>query len=185
MITTEDLKKDYIYLVEYDPEWPNLAVEEISAVRKVLPFSWVKDIQHIGSTSIPNLTAKPIIDIYVGVESIELGQLAIEPIKSLGYQYWAENPNKLKMFFVKGMPPFGEKRTHHVHIVEYQGDYWQATLIFRDYLRNHPECATQYAELKKTLADQFKYDREAYTDAKSEFVNSILKQAGFGKTIKR
>lgn len=185
MITTDDLKKDHIYLVDYDPKWLSLAAEEISAVKKVLPFIWVKDIQHIGSTSVSNLIAKPIIDIYVGVESLVLAESAIEPIKNLGYQYWAENPNKLKMFFVKGMPPFGEKRTHHVHIVEYQSDYWQATIIFRDYLRDHPEYAKQYANLKKNLAEQFKYDREGYTDAKGEFVNQILKQAGFNKIIKR
>jgi len=99
----------------------------------------------------------------------------IAPIKGLGYVFWADNPRRDRMFFVKGMPPFGTGRTHHVH-VRTPADA-QAAILFRDYLRRHPEGAQRYAALKRDLADRYSTDRDGYTDGKTSFVDAILARA--------
>lgn len=176
---------DNIIIVPYNPNWPKLAEEEISILKSLFPYSWIVDIQHIGSTAIPGLSAKPIIDIYIGVTSIEEAQNAIPKIKDLSYQFWLENPNKEKMFFVKGMPPFGEGRTHHIHLVEHNSNYWRARILFRDFLRSHPQEAQEYEQLKLQLMQENSVDREFYTDAKAEFITLVLKKAGFNESVKR
>jgi GrpB-like predicted nucleotidyltransferase (UPF0157 family) len=89
------------------------------------------------------------------------------------------------MFFVKGMPPFGTGRTHHIHIVEYDSNYWRARILFRDYLRSHVEEAQEYEQLKRKLMQEHSLDREAYTDAKAEFITAVLKNAGFSEKVQR
>jgi GrpB-like predicted nucleotidyltransferase (UPF0157 family) len=184
-VTQAPSQEDSINIVPYNRDWPKLAEEEILIIKKTLPFPWIINIQHIGSTAIPGLAAKPIIDIYVGVTSLQEAQAAIKPIESLGYIFWSDNPNKEKMFFVKGRPPFGKQRTHHIHIVEHNSNYWQARILFRDFLRAHHEDANRYAQLKLKLMKQYTFDREAYTDAKYDFISSILKKAGFKEKVKQ
>ena len=180
------MNDDSITIVQYNPRWPQKAQNEITKLKKLFKNNkWIKDIQHIGSTAVPGLSAKPIIDIYIGVDSIILAQQLIVPIENLGYKFWEENPNNEKMFFVKGMPPFGKKRTHHIHIVEYNSSYWKARILFRDYLINHSDEAMQYERLKKELMIKYTYDREKYTDEKSHFIASVLRKAGFTEIIKR
>jgi GrpB-like predicted nucleotidyltransferase (UPF0157 family) len=175
-----DIKKDAISLVDYNPAWPTLASAMIQRIKTILPYSWIVDIQHVGSTAIPGIAAKPIIDIYVGVTSLALAiQHAIAPIEAMGFQYWQENLDKTRMFFVKGMPSFGTGRTHHIHITEYESTPWRRTILFRDYLRQHPAEAKCYEQLKHKLMEQHRYDREAYTDGKNDYVNAILQKAGF------
>lgn len=177
---------DSIFLVDYNSDWIRLAEEEISVLKKIFhDQDWIIAIEHIGSTAIPGLAAKPIIDLYIGARSIEEAQQAIAPIKKLGYEFWEDNPNKEKLFFVKGMPPLGKGRTHHIHIVEYDSDYWEARILFRDYLRTHPKEVQRYAKLKHKLSKEHTNDREAYTDAKANFIESILKKAGFNKKVRR
>ncbi len=166
---------DGIELVPYDPQWPEMAKTEIKILRAALPPNSILDIQHVGSTAIPGILAKPIIDIQIAVASLPaIKKIAIDTLKTLDYQYWAENPDPERMFFVKGMPPFGERRTHHVHIVEPSSKHWQGKIRFRDYLIVHPEAVREYEELKKELALQYTQDREKYTEEKSDFVNRIL-----------
>jgi GrpB-like predicted nucleotidyltransferase (UPF0157 family) len=100
----------------------------------------------------------------------------VEALRKLDYVYWADNPKKDRMFFVKGMPPFGSKRSHHVHVTEPHGEMWQR-LAFRDYLRAHPEEAETYERLKKRLVAEHPTDREAYTDAKSAYIASVMRKA--------
>lgn len=174
-------KEDYVELVAYDPKWPQLAKIEIETLLSKLPANKIIDIQHVGSTAIPGLCAKPIIDIQIAVRSLdEIKLLAVPILQSMGYQYWAENPDTTRMFFVKGMPPFGEKRTHHVHIFEANSKHWRGRILFRDYLITHPDIAKEYEQLKQELAKQFTHDREQYTDAKSEFVSKVLKLTDSG-----
>ena len=131
-------------------------------------------IEHFGSTAVPGLAAKPIIDILIAVRSLARAKITmIEPILALGYVYWSENPKTDRMFFVKGMPPYGERRTHHVHITEPDGEMWQRRLAFRDYLRANPDEARRYEALKRDLAARFPADREAYTGAKTGTVEAI------------
>ena len=169
---------DSIELVTYDPLWPEMAKAEIKILCAALPPNSILDIQHVGSTAIPGILAKPIIDIQVAVASLPvIKQVAIDALKALDYQYWAENPDPERLFFVKGMPPFGERRTHHVHICETSCKHWLGKIRFRDYLIAHPEVAHEYEELKKKLAQQYTWDREKYTEGKADFVNRILGSA--------
>lgn len=172
----EILKKDHVDLVTYNPKWPQEAKLEMDKIRSMLPANKIIDIQHVGSTAIPGISAKPIIDIQIAVKSLdEMKVIAVPNLQKLGYEYWDENPDPERMFFVKGMPPYGEKRTHHVHIFELASKHWQQKIIFRDYLLSHPDAAKEYQQLKFKLAQQHSLDREKYTEAKSEFVHKILK----------
>lgn len=168
---------DEVEIVDYDPRWPVLFDEEAERLRAVLDPSLIVGLEHFGSTAIAGLSAKPIIDILIAVQSLAVAQVTfVEALRKLDYVYWADNPKKDRMFFVKGMPPFGSKRSHHVHVTEQLGEMWQR-LAFRDYLRAHPEEAETYQRLKKRLAAEHRTDREAYTDAKSAYVESVMRKA--------
>jgi GrpB-like predicted nucleotidyltransferase (UPF0157 family) len=168
---------DEVEIVDYDPRWPLLFNEEARRLRAVLDPSLIVGLEHFGSTAIPGLSAKPVIDILIAVHSLDAARGAfVEALRELDYVYWADNPKKDRMFFVKGMPPFGSKRSHHVHVTEPQGEMWQR-LAFRDYLRAHPEEAETYGRLKRRLAAEHQTDREAYTDAKSAYVESVMRKA--------
>ncbi len=172
------VKKDSIDLIPYNSAWPEMAAKAMQEILDVIPKNKIIDIQHVGSTAIQGLSAKPIIDIQIAVHSLaEMKVIAVPELQKLGYEYWYENPDPSRMFFVKGMPPFGEKRTHHVHIVEHDSDHWRNKILFRNYLRENPSIAKEYEQLKKQLANEHAYDREKYTDEKSEFINRVLKLA--------
>ena len=172
------LKRDHVNLVPYNSEWPKLAQTEIEKLKSVFPVSTIIDIQHVGSTAIPGVSAKPILDIQIAVQSLENMKLFAAPIlQKLGYEYWDNNPDPNRMFFVKGMPPYGEKRSHHIHIFKHNSDHWCNKLIFRDYLRSHADLAKEYEQLKSKLAQEHLYDREKYTDEKLDFVNRVLELA--------
>jgi GrpB-like predicted nucleotidyltransferase (UPF0157 family) len=168
---------DEVEIVDYDPRWPALFDEEAGRLRATLDPSLIMGLEHFGSTAVPNLCAKPIIDILIAVRSLADAQARfVERLRNLDYVYWAENPNKDRMFFVKGMPPFGSRRSHHVHVTEIHGEMWQR-LAFRDYLRAHPEEAGTYEQLKRRLATEHPADREAYTGAKSAYIESVMRKA--------
>ena len=172
---------DEIEIVDYDAGWPALFEWERALLTRGLPVdSWLA-IEHAGSTAITGLAAKPIIDIYLAVPSISLARATlVEPIEALGYVYWAENPATDRMLFVKGMPPYGPRRTHHIHVAEPASEAWQRALLFRDHLRRHPDAAGRYATLKLDLARRFRSDREAYTRAKDAFVDAVIVTARRG-----
>jgi GrpB-like predicted nucleotidyltransferase (UPF0157 family) len=170
---------DDVHIVPYDPAWQNLFAVEADRLRRALDPGLVLGIEHFGSTAIPGLAAKPIIDILIAVRSLALAKATtIQPILALGYVYWAENPKPDRMFFVKGMPPYGERRTHHIHITEPDGEMWRRRLAFRDYLRANPDEARRYQALKYDLAARFPTDREQYTEAKTEYVEAVYRKMG-------
>src|ERR1700712_5540214 len=167
---------DEVEIVNYDPRWPALFDEEAKRFRAVLDPSLILGLEHFGSTAVPDLSAKPIIDILIAVRSLADAKVSfVEPLRNLDYVYWAENPKQERMFFVKGMPPFGSRRSHHVHVTEPDGEMWQR-LAFRDYLRAHPEEAGTYQRLKRRLAADHPTDRDAYTDAKSDYIETIMRK---------
>ena len=167
---------DEIEIVDYDPRWAFLFNEEAARLRAVLDPSLIVGLEHFGSTAIPGLAAKPIIDILIAVRSLAAARATfVEVLQKLDYIYWADNPRKDRMFFVQGMPPFGSRRSHHVHITEPTGELWHR-LAFRDYLRAHSDEAATYERLKKRLAVEHQTDREAYTDAKSVYVESVMRK---------
>lgn len=168
---------DEVRIADYDPRWPAMYEAEAARLRAALPPGLVLAVEHFGSTAIPGMAAKPVIDILVAVPSIEAARtLAVGPMEALGYAFWADNPHRDRLFFVKGLPPAAPHRTHHVHMAEPDGEMWQR-LPFRDYLRAHPDEAANYAALKRALAARHGADREAYTAAKTAFVNAIMERA--------
>lgn len=168
---------DSIKIISYNSHWPTLFQTEKQLLESLLVEQSVSDIHHIGSTAIPGMPAKPIIDILISVPSAEQAKLTFPNILDrVGYDYWHDNPKKDRLFFVKGMPPRGDGRTHHIHVHEDE-NLVKDHLIFRNYMCEHPDEALRYAKLKQGLAEQFSLDREAYTDAKSRFVTAILDKA--------
>lgn len=169
---------DKIEILSPDPSWPEMFLQEKRLLLDCLARQPVSDIHHIGSTSISGMPAKPIIDIIISVPSIEQARQKLPNLlEGIGYDYWHENPKTDRLFFVKGMPPKGSGRTHHIHVHE-SSIIIQEHLAFRDYLRKSPEDASKYATFKEKLATRFADDREAYTESKTEFVREILAKAG-------
>jgi GrpB-like predicted nucleotidyltransferase (UPF0157 family) len=168
---TIGLPSGLVQLRPHDPVWLDLFEQERrSLVEKI--GQHVLQIEQVGSTSIPGLPAKPIIDIAVAVESFEDSAVCIEPLAELGYRYRGELGIPRRHFFSKGDP-----RTHHLHMLEIGSAEWRNHLLFRDYLRAHPGTARAYAVLKQDLAGRFADNREAYTEGKSEFIRGILSLA--------
>lgn len=166
---------DRIGLSEPDPRWPALFAAEAGSIRAALDADPLPRIEHVGSTAVPGLAAKPIIDMLLIPEPEADWSRFVDPLESLGYVYWAENPRTDRMFFVKGMPPHGPARTHHVH-VRRSSDAADA-LLFRDHLIGHADVAARYEALKRELAERHPTDREAYTSGKGAFVETVLKSA--------
>jgi GrpB-like predicted nucleotidyltransferase (UPF0157 family) len=167
---------DEVVIVEYDPNWVLLFEQEVARIQAVLDRDLITRIEHFGSTAVPGLAAKPIIDLLVGVSSLaKAKQVAVSQLEYLGYAYWFDNPDPQRMFFVKGLPP-KSPRTHHIHMVEPDSLLWER-LLFRDYLRRHSDEAAYYAQLKYNFAQRFSIDREAYTTSKVEYIESVMQKA--------
>jgi GrpB-like predicted nucleotidyltransferase (UPF0157 family) len=159
----------------YHPEWVAQFNQEQAAIRDCIDTRIPLTIEHFGSTSIPGMPAKPVIDILIGAEKRHWPAI-IQALTSIGYIHWNENPDPGREFLVKGMPPFGERRTHHIHICEVDSALWER-LLFRDYLDCHPEERAAYAALKHQLARAFRDDREAYTRGKDNLIEEIMDRA--------
>ena len=168
--------QDRVELVAYDPSWPARYEAEASAIRAALAGLADFELVHFGSTAIPGLAAKPIIDIMLLSGDRSAWPALIEPIKALGYVFWADNPRRDRLFFVKGMPPFGPRRTHHVHVRTPEDA--RTALLFCEHLRRHPEEAARYAALKRELSARNPTDRDAYTEGKARYVDDIVRKAG-------
>jgi GrpB-like predicted nucleotidyltransferase (UPF0157 family) len=163
---------DPVIIVPYNPEWPQLFRELGKALRKVLGKTALR-IDHIGSTAVPGLDAKPIIDIQTSVASFEPLDAYRIPIESLGFVFRENNPDLTKRYF-REKP--GTRRTH-IHVRETGSWAEQLALLFRDYMRTHEEDAKRYAELKYRLADKYRDDRYSYTNAKGPFIWEIMAAA--------
>jgi GrpB-like predicted nucleotidyltransferase (UPF0157 family) len=167
---------DDIHIAPYDPHWPLLFEQEATRLRATLAAEPIVGLEHFGSTAIPGLAAKPIIDILIAVPSLGAARASFpEKLKRIEYVFWPDNPKTDRLFFVKGMPPYGQRRTHHIHVTELSGELWQR-LTFRDYLRDHPDEAARYETLKRKLALEHPTDREAYTAAKAGYVEEVMQK---------
>jgi GrpB-like predicted nucleotidyltransferase (UPF0157 family) len=159
-----------VEIVAYDPTWPDAFEAEKRRLSQAL-WSWlVGEIEHVGSTAVPGLVAKPVIDVMVPVESLEASRPAIDFMVQSGYTYFPYRPDVMHWF----CKPSAAHRTHHVHLVPLGSPLWHDRLAFRDALRESTTLATEYARLKEALAAKYKFDREAYTEAKGPFVEKIL-----------
>lgn len=168
------LRTGVLKLTPYAVEWKRLFDEERLLLQAAVG-RYVLDIQHIGSTSIPGMMAKPVLDIGIAVLQYEEAQVCLEPIKRLGYEYRGEHGMPRRHYFVKGDP-----RTHHLHMVERGSRDWENMILFRDYLIQHPEVARDYMGLKMALVRRFMGDRKAYQDGKRPFIERVLRLARSG-----
>ena len=163
---------------DYTPEWASKFMKEKELLLGAVgSFPCISDIQHIGSTSVPGLAAKPIIDIAIGTTSFEEAVVCIEPISALGYRYRGEAGIPRRHLFVKENPDTVDSaylRTHHVHILEVANDEWTRHLIFRDALRSNPDLVEQYTALKRELARRFIDNTIAYTEGKTDFIMGVV-----------
>lgn len=184
-----------IVIVDYDPLWPERFERERALILRACGEAAFVAIEHIGSTAVQGLAAKPIIDMMPGLRTLEDAPPLIARLESIGFEYVPEfeRPNQ----FDEGMPmrryfrkDEGGVRAFHVHMVEVASDFWRDHLLFRDYLRVHPDTAAAYARLKRELAAGFNANltpesngNHGYTDRKTDFVESVKEQAraeGYG-----
>lgn len=167
------LTEQVVELVSYDITWPAQFRSERAILREALSRWLIGSIEHVGSTAVPDLVAKPIIDIMAPVRSLKESAAAIEAATAVGYVYY---PYKAEVmhWFCKPSPAY---RTHHLHLVPQDSTLWSDRLLFRDELRRHKALSNEYAALKRNLVKEFSLDREAYTEAKKPFVNKVLSMA--------
>jgi GrpB-like predicted nucleotidyltransferase (UPF0157 family) len=161
-----------IEIVDYDPAWPDIYERERAAIEAVLG-PMIERIEHTGSTAVPGLAAKPIVDVLLGLSrEHDLGE-CVAPLQSIGYEYVARYETEFpdRRYFRKRRP--AASYPHNLHIVRVGSDFWREHLAFRDHLRAHPEAAAAYGAHKRALAPQFT-DTNQYAEAKTDFVRSML-----------
>jgi GrpB-like predicted nucleotidyltransferase (UPF0157 family) len=165
-----------VVILDYDPEWPKLFEKEKALILNAIGKKVVA-MEHVGSTAVPGLGAKPVIDIAVAVNTLSDAEDCIEPLSRIGYEYRPEIEASIpdRRYFRKG--PNIPNKHFHLHMSELSSNVWKNHLLFRDYLRENPEVAQQYCRLKKELAAKYGSDRVAYTDAKTSFIESVIARA--------
>lgn len=167
------VEKGKVVLDEYNDEWERIYKEEEKKLNKLIG-KYVIKIEHVGSTAIPGLIAKPIIDMGIAVEDLNKNLDYIEILKNNGYEYRDDNGIKGERLFKKinnGLT------THFIHIVEIKSKRWHDFITFRDYLLSHPEEIKTYADLKKSLEKKYANDRKQYTASKNKYISEIIEQA--------
>lgn len=165
-----DAADEPIRLAPYDPAWPLRFEEERTALVAAIGEWIVGDVHHVGSTAVPGLEAKPIIDILAGVRGLHESLPCVEPLAGLDYLYAPYLAQEMHWF----CKPHPSCRTHHLHLMPAGSQRYGDELAFRDRLRADPGLAADYAALKQTLAKRFADDRDSYTEAKSDFVSRTL-----------
>ena len=163
-----------VHVVAWDPRWPARFASERALLEPLLAPWLAGAVEHIGSTAVVGLPAKPVIDILAPVASLAASRAALPLLATLAYCYFPYRADVMHWL----CKPSDARRTHHLHLVPADSALWRERLAFRDYLRAHPTVAEEYAALKTRLAAQHRFDRTAYTDAKEPFVRRVLQLAG-------
>ena len=175
----EELAHEEIAIVAYDPGWPVLYSQIEATLSRSLPSDLVKRIAHIGSTAVPGLSAKPIIDVQVEVSDLGRVRTDVVPaMNELGYEFiWRPSIGELTPYYAWFIKRDDKgRRNQHIHMVE-PDDASADRLLFRDYLRQHPDEAARYEALKQQLAEQFKNDRASYTWSKTGHIKAVIAKA--------
>ncbi len=159
-----------VFLASYDGTWPLAFEAEAARIERACEGLAIR-LEHVGSTSVPGLSAKPIIDILAGRPPQAKAAPYVSALKQLGYEHKGPYGLPGREYFRRGTP-----RSHHVHLVSWSSALWRDHLAFRDHLRAHPEVARAYEALKRELAAVVD-DRHAYTDGKGPFIRSVLRDA--------
>ena len=179
------LKRGVVELADHDPEWEQIAHDTIGWLWRVFG-SVAKDIQHVGSTAIVHIKAKPIIDIAVAVDDFGEVKSLIPALADEGFMHKSEIDDDWQIYFV--LHDFeNDIRMHNIHVVKNDSENWKNYLLFRDYLNSHPEKAHKYELVKLELMNKYKNNRIAYCDGKTEFCMQAIQQAeiyeSFNKTF--
>lgn len=176
----QELIQEEVSIVPYDPAWPEMFEAEAAFLRGKLPQDLVRRIEHFGSTAVPGLSAKPIVDMLVEVTSLEgVNERVVPVLETEGYEYFwrpafGDDGPPYYAWFIKRNAE--GRRTHHIHMAEADSELWDR-MFFRDYLRQFPAIARQYDELKRRLSDAHTNDRIGYTEGKGGFILSTTKMA--------
>ncbi len=165
------LKRGEVVVVPPDPRWPELFREAAAELRASLGQT-ILAVHHVGSTAVPGLCAKPILDVLVSVPDFQAARQLAPALRALGYEFRPEEEIPDRHYFRR--PPGGELRTHHLSLAEPGSRHHRVTLAFRDALRRDAKLAAVYARLKLELAQRFPFDRPAYIEGKSHFVHQVL-----------
>ncbi|USK74418.1 GrpB family protein [Peribacillus frigoritolerans] len=162
-----------VVIENYNPNWSKEYEQEKEKIMGVLKENYIY-IEHIGSTSVTGLGAKPILDIMVGVNNLDEVDKFIEPLKQIGYEFVSHKEFPERRFFRRGLWGAG---THHLHIYKFGSGHWNNNILFRNYLRTHSDVLKQYHQLKKDLAVKHYLERARYTQAKEPFIQNVLEKA--------
>jgi GrpB-like predicted nucleotidyltransferase (UPF0157 family) len=168
-----------IIIVDYNPEWPHIFCQEHRILKNVLD-KVVVEIEHFGSTSVPGLKAKPIIDILAGIESFDIPDDYIGELEDIGYEYCGEAGVSNHLYFRKR-----SDKCFDVAVVEWNGEIWKDNLLLRDFLRAHPDEAKAYAEYKHTIFIQGAKMLSQYSQLKSPVIEDLLRRASLWKNSRR
>ena len=164
------LNKDKVELENYTSKWKEMYEEEAIKLKEILKDILI-DIEHVGSTSIPNLKSKPIIDIAISVKNLKEVEKYAKSLEDAGYSFRYDNGEKGEYLVRKGDE---DNRTHYIHIVEENSEKWLNFILFKKHLLAHPEVVKEYEDLKVELSNKYKDDRKSYTKAKNEFIANII-----------
>jgi len=169
------------HLVPPDHDWPRLASEEITSIARALNIE-LNHLAHVGSTAVPGLGAKPIIDLMVGIpdfNSSKDNQQYLAPLELIGYEFDGTETVPGTYYIRKALP-----QRFNLHMTKYGNAFWIDHLLFRNYLRSHPESVQQYEDLKQGLIEKLgpDPDKQAYNKGKDCFISAILDMARRGKT---
>ena len=168
-----------VIIVEYDPIWPVMYEKERVSILACAGHR-IRRLDHIGSTSVPGLGGKPVVDMLAGVDSAAEADECVQLLESVGYTDVDPCNEDPDWYYCLGKQrrtePIGD-HMFHLHLARYPSDFWKKHILFRDYLRTHADVAQDYYELKKELASKYRENRPAYTDAKTEFIESIVHKA--------
>ena len=172
---TEDLRDAVtlpVIIADYDPDWPQAFEQEHKRIDGALAnVAGVTGVEHVGSTAVPGLAAKPTIDIMIGARKLADGEQCVEPLVGLGYEYLGEGGIPGRLYFRRGTP-----RSHQIHLVKHGSQFWEHLLLFRDLLRERADLRDEYVALKRELAERYGTDREGYAEAKTSFIQPALAQ---------
>lgn len=167
------LRRGSVLLVPHRPEWRELFEEEAARLRSALRDS-ILCVEHVGSTAIEGMAAKPLIDVVAAVERLDEARSLVPVLEELDYEHRGDGGVRGRIFLAKGPRT---RRTHHLSLTEPTSGHWRNSLLFRDYLRTHPKAAGEYRDLKRELARKYPDDRERYTAGKDRFVERTIETA--------
>jgi len=167
------LKRGSVQLKSHSSQWAKLFDDEKKLLLGKFPRT-ILEIQHGGSTAIPMIPAKPIIDMFAVVPSLRAAGTIRGELERLGYEYRGADGVSERVLYVKGTP---EKRTHHLQLVERESDEWKNHILIREYFLKHPEVAQEYAKLKISLAEKYPEDRKSCSRGKDVFIKAVIQEA--------